>query len=296
MPDLGGGVVSRWIAALVLALGAALAAAPVRADDEVEDPYEAGWKRTGYQRVRNVQAERPLTTPKRTFDVFVAARVMTPSPTADSFFRVPAAERDGPARLGLRYGALYGITADWEVGILFPPILFVNGVEFAGPVAELTWRLVAGPVFELGVALNGILPLDNDLGFGARVPLRLHRGDLLRLDVAPEVTVSAGDGRTYASGALPVTLLVHLAPPLTASLRTGVSTLGFDNAALFAGAELVYTVAGDHGAIADLSAGFAFPTLVDGSGRGTFLEAGHWSLTVGARFFVNLPADRMGQP
>ncbi len=301
------------MAAVVLAALVGVAA-PVRADDDgfagepapapatdsdapsAEDEYEAGWRRTHYHRVKIPRTERPLTIPKRTFDVYVTASVRTPSPTAESFLRVPLAQRDGPPRLTLFYGMVYGITADWQASLSFPPLIFVDGVQFAGPVGEMTWRVLATESVELGLSFNAIIPIDNDLGGGGRIPLRLRLAPTLHLDVAPEVSVVAGDGRVYANGALPVGLTVQVAQPLALTVTTGVSTLGFDSAALFASAEAAFTLADDHGAVADLVLGFGFPTLIDGSGRGTFVETGHWALTVGARFFVNLPPDRMGAP
>jgi hypothetical protein len=284
--------------ALLALVTFALPPSSARADDEPAPPssgweeYEAGWARPGYQRVRNARVERPLTTPRRTFDVYVSAALRAPSVTEERFLRLPVEYRDQGPRLGLRLGSLYGITDDLEVGVLFPPMVFRNGVEFDGPVFDLAYRVIGGGMLELAVIGSVVIPVANDLGVGGRVPLRVHLGGALRLDAVPELMVWNRDRRGYANAALPVTLVAQLGDEWSAGLSAGVSTLGFETAAMSTGAELTYTVTSPNGAVADLSLGFAFPTLIDGSGRGVSAETAHWVVSLGARFFVRLPQDR----
>lgn len=260
--------------------------------DAPADDSEAGWARPGYERVRVLRSERALTTPRRTFDVYVSAEVGTRSRTQESFFRVPALERDAPPRLTLRYGTAYGITDDLEVSAAFPPLIFIDGVVFDGPVGAVTWRFLRLDGLELGVEGHGVIPMANDLGLGLRVPLLLRLGPNLRLDVAPDVSVVTTDGQVYGTGELPVTLTVQVARTFAVLVGAGVSTLGFENVAMSASGALALTFAGDHGAVADLLLRVALPSLIDGSGRGVEAATDHWVVSLGARFYVRLPQDR----
>lgn len=267
---------------------AALSAGTARAEEE------DGWARPGYQRVLHSRALRPLTTPKRTFDVFVLSSLTTASRTREVFLRVPLEERGDAPVLGVEVGSLFGLANDLELGVTLPPMRFVDGIQFAGPSLEVTWLALDAGDFQLGLTGASILPIVAGFSFEGRVPMQLRVGESLRLEARPSIAVMLGDKHEYAVANLPIGATLQLAELWFARLETGASTLGFETLAVKLGAELGATIPGDYGAFADVLLGFGFPSLVDAS-AGAKLNVEHWQLTLGARFYVRLPQDR-GDP
>lgn len=274
-------------------IGAIFFAATLALAGTPEEDFEVGFDRRGYERVKNVLITRPLTTPKRTFDVFVIPTLSTRSPTLESVLRLPQEERNQGAEAGLRLGAKLGLTEDLEVGFTLPPMLFHDGIVFTGPTVEMTLRFVNVDGFEMGVAGASVLPIGEGFSFEGFVPMQLRISEALRLSAAPRVAVLLGNKTTaYTTGTLPITLTAQLAPVLFARLQTGVSTLRFEDISIMAGAEIGFTLRGDYGAFADVALGFLFPTLIEERGQGSKVVAEHWVVALSGRFYVSLPQDR----
>lgn len=272
------GSMRRVILPLLLALCAPAAASAEEGEStQPPDPAEAGWERPVFERVRIEHHQRPLTTPRRTFEVSVELPLVYFPP-------------ERPI-LGLIPGARYGIDHDTEVGVLLWPMTFRDGIEFAPPEAFATRRLFATPAFELGATLSLVLPVGGGVfGASAGVPLLVRLAPFLRLDFAARIGALALSP-AVADLSLPLALSFQVLRTLRLSLRSGFEAPGLDDAWIPLGADVAWTFTGSQGAFCDLGFTFLLPSMID-LHPDAAIAPERWIAGLSARFYVPAGQDR----
>lgn len=115
---------------------------------------------------------RPLTLPKLTvrIDAEQWQHVIEP--------------RDVDNTAGVNFGAAVGITSNAEVAVMAAPMRLAPTFYYGNPELQFRYRFISG-VFELGVHGSGELPVKARGSTRAGVPMRVHGGQIVRLDFGP---------------------------------------------------------------------------------------------------------------
>jgi len=241
------------------------------------------------------EAQRPLTLPRL---------VLAP----EAGFQVDQRPDEG-AFGELDVSAAFGITDDLAVHALVAPLQLWTpgggGLRYGetnrnfGPGAGVTLRLVRGPV-ELAADLSGHVFTIPDLAGGSVTPsvlLRVHATDMLRLDVAPAVTLQFATQPPSSSPAnavrvdVPVTLLGNLTRSFDVGVTTGLTIYDTSDVrsstGIPAGLLLGYAVPGPHGPVLDVDPFFDFPYLFM-PGRAAVTNTGQYQVGLTVRGYLYL--------
>jgi hypothetical protein len=284
------------VAAIVLASGAAHA-----------DPSTDG----ASLRLPVPEAQRPLTLP---------SLVLAP----EAGFQVDQRPNEG-AFGELDVSAAFGITDDLALHALVAALQLWapggGGLRYGetsrnfGPGAGVTLRFVRGPV-EVAADFSGHVFTVADLSGGSVTPsvlVRVHATDMLRLDVAPAVTLQFATQTTAASPgsfgtgtaapatasssanavrvAVPVTLLGNLTRSFDVGVTTGLTIYDTSDVrtstGIPAGLLLGYAVPGPHGPVLDVNPFFDFPYLVM-PGRAAVTNTGQYQVGLTVRGYLYL--------
>jgi hypothetical protein len=230
-------------------------------------------------------AERPLVQPHRSYEVFVELPLRNVDP------RDPT--------LGLLAGARHGFAENLELGVIILPLVFYKGVEFSQPSFFATYRLIKG-TFELGGSFLVSFPI-GDVGswtLEGGVPMLLHGGDRVRVDVALRGSVStdaAVPKRVFA----PVLATLQIARQFRVAVESGAEAAftGVHHGAFEVpiGVQSFFTIDGSLGAAVDLGATFRFPALFDSSAEER-VSFDHWIVSAVARFYAKAELNPLDEP
>lgn len=115
---------------------------------------------------------RPLTLPKLTvrIDAEQWQHVIEPRAIANT--------------AGVNFGAAVGITDNAEIAVLAAPMRLAPAFYYGNPELQFRYRFISG-VFELGVHGSGELPVKARGSSRVGVPMRVHGGDVVRIDFGP---------------------------------------------------------------------------------------------------------------
>ena len=286
---------SSVVAVIALASGVARA-----------DPPDDG----AFLRLPVPKAQRPLTLP---------SLVLAP----EAGFQVD--ERPSEGAFGeLDVSAGFGITDDLAVHALVAPLQLWapggGGLHYGetnrnfGPGAGVTFRFVRGPV-EIAADLSGHVFTIPDLSGGSVTPsvlVRVHATEMVRLDVAPAVTLQFATQTTaptasFGSGIaavpassssanavrveVPVSLLGNLTRSFDVGITTGLTIYDTtdvrNSTGIPAGVLVGYAVPGPHGPVLDVDPFFDFPYLVM-PGRAAVTNTGQYQVGLTVRGYLYL--------
>jgi hypothetical protein len=239
---------------LAAALVAALSAPPARAvADEERQPVP--------------YVLRPLSLPHLTLSPALdAAWLHGPSlGTLDPF--VP--------NLGtLDLSAAFGITDDFQLAAVVVPLEITSDTARYGHASlGALYRFVgtAGSIFELAGSVTLGFPAQSDSLWivDLAVPMRLHLGERVRIDLAPEFPFLIVGADTWdARFLLPISLAVQIVKPFFLGLTTGVtlaSLHGGDVAAttfIPLGLNVGFTIPTARGPLGDILLTFTWPNFI----------------------------------
>ncbi len=241
-------------------------------------------------------AQRPLTLPK-----------MTLAPQLG--FKVTHISSDGfslPTIVDLEAGAHFGITDDFEVGVLALPIRFAPDFGFGNPRLEATYRFLKGDV-EIGARL-GVTFITTKGASGASLepglPILFHLGPSARLDTgvffpltfgtAPSVAglgIGLGSDTTVGLRA-PVRFTYNVLPELYLGAQSGlaIADLGHAGDSMYVPLGFVagYAIAGEKGPLLDIDPYFTFPLFATPSSDGDKINPGFIQTGVTATLYLYL--------
>ena len=257
------------------------------------------------------EAQRPLTLP---------SLVLAP----EAGFQVDRRPDEGTFG-ELDVSASFGVTHDLAVHALVAPLQLWapggGGLRYGetnrnfGPGAGVTLGFVRGPV-EIAADLSGRVFTVADLSGGSVTPsvlVRVHATEMLRLDVAPAVTLQFATQTTappvvsFGSGVatppppsssanavrveVPVTLLGNLTPSFDVGVTTGLTIYDTSDVrsstGIPAGLLFGYAVPGPHGPVLDVDPFFDFPYLVM-PGRAAVTNTGQYQVGLTVRGYLYL--------
>lgn len=241
---------------------------------------------------------------------------------------VPAAGlsvRDAPiggsvSQLGL--ALTYGLLDDWQITVLPLALRLSPYVEYESPAISSTLRFFASEVVELGVYASLAVPVvahdeleplptahlvarsraTDVTQLDLALLLRLHLGELVRLDLAlPAVTLAFLTDVT-ADLVFPLTVAVQITKYGYFGLESGVILPGrgdrggaivagpfYDRPKVPFGFYGGATIPGSRrGPVADLRLRFAWPRFWDGERAGDEVQGAGWQITVEARVLTYL--------
>lgn len=174
-----------------------------------------------------------------------------------------------------------------------------------------TLRFLASDAFEMGGTLR--LMVDNSATFGINfgVPMRIHGGDVLRIDTGifatglvndPGIRLGLGNSEVFSltttdgnplgpDPGIPLDLYINAIPQLFFNLGTGFGVLDVsEDQTIFIPLELGVggTIAGRDEPLVDIFASFSFPALFLPASDGDQAFTNLWQIGLGAKGFVPL--------
>jgi hypothetical protein len=191
----GGSTLRPSILLTGLCLGAALGSVTLlaRADEDEDYPLQ--------------YAARPLTLHSRTLSIYAAA-------DATRFVADPgAAQRDLATGLTVQAGAKFGLSSDFEVDAALAQVQILPTLAYGNPTLGATFRLL-DTVLEIGVRGRlTFVTASKTAGVIAEpsVPLQIHLGESLRIDLNPGVPLALQRGALPTIGLdVPVDIAINL--------------------------------------------------------------------------------------
>lgn len=244
-------------------------------------------------------AERPLTLPRMTLAPELGFSVMRVNGGTGT-----------DTKVGMEIGASFGITKDLEVGVTFAPLVFAPSFEYGEPRFGATYRFLSGQ-FELGARLDMYVYHPKGVSAGVllrpAVPMLLHIGKMMRLDVVPTIDIAAGDGAVALAGGLsstgvksaavgmriPIAFAFDIIEPLHVGANTGFHITNFehagDTAAIPLGFSVGYAISMKNKPLVDIDPFFRWPAFATpgaGTGRDK-VNAGLFEVGIAARGYIS---------
>jgi hypothetical protein len=128
--------------------------------------------------------------------------IVMPATTIRGDFHVPIVRvgfgNAGATAVGFPFlGAGVSLTDWFQLDLAFMPLIVSPSVEYYSPEIAATFEFTdLDAAFEAGVRLGFLIPPGNNKRWAAdlMVPLRIHAGDMVRIDTGVEVTVQGNTG------------------------------------------------------------------------------------------------------
>ena len=251
------------------------------------------------------KGEMPLAEAQR--------RLINPPITIDGKFSVPITKiglggLGGAELVGMFFGAGVSVTNWFKVDATFAPQLLSPTFQYGNPEVAATFRFVDGETAEVGGRLGVSIPVNDGSPFGLfpSLPLRLHLGDMARLDTGVEASVlvptAGGDpvvglasARTQPTqllrAGIPLDLVVSPIDYVWVGAKTGFGILSFEAAGDTIFMPLGFAAGGNipisDGLILDANYTFEFPTFVL-PGAPDAINADVWSMGINTSIHYTL--------
>jgi len=222
------------------------------------------------------RVQRPLLMPLHYYEIYFDAEVTQVDP------RTPWTQ------IGI--GASYGISNDWEVGMLILPISFSAATDsgFSTPEFQLKYGLLKG-VFEVSLDFSTILPIATEVTPMLKLNTRTHLGEWISLDLGAYARYEfvGGHSKFFAGAPAELRLQILDALSLSASVHVGLIDSVRQRYGGSGSAFIVYTHATKKVPFVDIGAGVKTETYVF-SGRmlDDPNQVNYPGVAVFARFFV----------
>jgi hypothetical protein len=157
----------------------------------------------------------------------------------------------------LNVGAAIGVTENLDVGVLAVPLQLTPHTLYRDPLLYGTYRLTTGEL-EAGVFVAVDLPVNDSLDLTGGIPLILHVGNNVRVDLAALLHVRFGNNSPLDL-MLPFELAFNVVPRVFLGPETGIMINDFDRVFVPLGFFVGYTF----GALGDLRGEMRLPNISD---------------------------------
>jgi hypothetical protein len=199
------------------------------------------------------------------------------------------------AVVGIFLGAGYGVSNDMEVGLNLIRLTLSedpsSGID--APSGYITYRLLDSQL-ELAVKGEVEVPVNDAIDFAASVPMRLHVGSLLAVNLEPGVFGAIASPAQYGVR-VPAEVRIQTTDHLTidALAKFSVPNLRTSSAALLQfGGRIAYTLERHKAAFGELRATVLASSLVLGDDAALFRPfTSDWTVLIDATFFLRSDPD-----
>lgn len=212
-------------------------------------------------RIGGNYAQRGLTVPQGTLRVDAGPRLPmgAGAPMRDGTLGVLSVDGAGERETAiyLNAGLAAGLTDSLDVGLLVLPLLLTPDTAYRDPVLYGTYRFSRGEL-EAGVFLGFDLPVDDALDLTGGIPLVLHVGNQVRVDLAALLHVRFNEDSPLDL-MFPFELAFNLSPRVFLGPETGIVVANFDDVLVPLGFFVGYTF----GSLGDLRGEVRLPNISD---------------------------------
>ncbi len=191
--------------------------------------------------------DRDLALPRHTLRLDGGPRWPLPSGQLSHFV-----QRDADDALLLRAGASFGVTENLELGFVQPLLLYPEG-DLQNPTFHGTYQFARGTV-DVGVFWGVGIPYEGHLVLRGGVPLHIHAGNRVRLDMGAFLRSEFPEDNTTVDLEVPFLVPINVTPQVFLGPEVAMITWGgFEDVAVPVGFFVGYTIVTSGGTLGDIS-------------------------------------------